>query len=244
MSEIINNENNGLGNLGGNLSGNLGNIGNLNPLTPDLSGLDTQEENPEVQDVEISEEEGTSQEPEISEEQENPEEENPEVVEETPSYEETLPEYDGTPEYTGLTQTVEETITFTMDERKDNAMTLAEKVSELDELKQEYQDLIVESNNAIRDKQIEIDALEKEIAEIKEGVVNESVTKDVTYDVYETLDKKIFVPINKQPIEANFAKIIDKTEAEIANFRLTHRIPTNLEPVAEIQPVNPGQVSI
>lgn len=140
------------------------------------------------------------------------------------------------PEYTGLTETVEETIEYSMDERKDNAMSLAKMVADLETLKQEYENLVIENNNAIRAKLAEISELEKEISDVKAGVVNGSVIKEVTYDIYDTLDKKIYVPINKEPIEANFSKIINKTTAEIEQYKLTHNIKIN-EPDVTVQPV-------
>jgi len=205
----------GFGNLsgGGNLSGNLGNLGNLdiNPLTPNLGD-----------DIPPEEEEPTPE----------------ETPEENSGMEEGFDPEE--PIYTGETQTVNETIEYSMEERKENAMSLAEMIADLETLKQEYNDLIIETNNAVREKRAEIQALEDEISEAKAGVVNGSITKQVTYDIYDTIDKKIFVPINLEPIEANFAKVINKTAAEIAQFKLAHGMSLN-EPDVTTQPVVDNQ---
>ena len=89
-------------------------------------------------------------------------------------------------EFTGNTVTLTETVNYTESERKDNAMILAEKMTQLENLKEEYNQLIIDNNNAIREMRADIEELEQEISDIRDGVVTGTAEVTNEYDEYET----------------------------------------------------------
>lgn len=127
-----------------------------------------------------------------------------------------------TPVNTGETQIIEETVTYTEEERKDNAMTMAERTYELSTLRQEYETLLRESNDAIRAKREEIDQLEQEIKAMQEGIVNGEETIKTECEVWETPTQNILIPKGEILLSANIKNVIAKNAQQLADYQLRH----------------------
>lgn len=129
---------------------------------------------------------------------------------------------DETPTDTGETTVIEETITYSEEERKENAMSMAELTYQLSELKQEYSELITSTNAAIREKRDEIDALEAEIKSMQEGIVNGEETVETECQIFETPTQNILVKKGELLSSENIKNVIAKTAAQIADYNLRH----------------------
>lgn len=152
-------------------------------------------------------------------------------------------------EFTGNTVTLTETVNYTESERKDNAMILAEKMTQLENLKEEYNQLIIDNNNAIREMRADIEELEQEISDIRDGVVTGTAEVTNEYDEYETETQRMLIPKNEVPSIAIAKQVINKTEDEILQFRINHNLVINNDQLQQnidelngginINPVNP-----
>lgn len=132
-------------------------------------------------------------------------------------------------EFTGNSTTITETVNYTESERKDNALILADKMTELENLKEEYNQVIIENNNTIREMRAEIEELEQEISDIRNGVVTGTAEVTTEYDEYENETQKFLIPKNVTPSIELARQVINKTEDEIMQFRINHNLVINTD---------------